>query len=172
MKNMGDFEELFRSSFSDQSEYESVKIGAEFSAKLLNARLSRNMTQKELAERSGLKQSAIARIENNGTLPRIDTVIKIAEALNTSLDLIPIEIKDEKVEGVELNNKIDTLTSFVKQLQKELLELKETVKKQKPPMIINVYSNRQSDNMNKNEYGISEYSPIKKANTLSSYNLS
>ncbi len=45
-----------------------------------------NLTQKELAERANMKQSALARIENNGTTHRKTTLQKIAEALGISVE--------------------------------------------------------------------------------------
>lgn len=41
-------------------------------------------TQKELAEKSGLYQAAIAKYENAIAIPQNDPEIKIAEALNIS----------------------------------------------------------------------------------------
>lgn len=49
------------------------------------------MSQRELAELVGTTQSAIARLERGGRPPRIDTLLKIAEALECELivDLKP-----------------------------------------------------------------------------------
>src|SRR5882757_5088100 len=50
-----------------------------------------SMSQRELAELVGTTQSAIARLERGGRPPRIDTLLKIAEALECELivDLEP-----------------------------------------------------------------------------------
>jgi transcriptional regulator with XRE-family HTH domain len=50
-----------------------------------------NMSQRELAELCGTTQSAIARLERGGRPPRIDTLLRIAEALDCELvvDLKP-----------------------------------------------------------------------------------
>ena len=50
-----------------------------------------NMSQRELAERTSTTQSAIARLERGGRPPRIDTLLRIAEALDCELvvDLKP-----------------------------------------------------------------------------------
>jgi transcriptional regulator with XRE-family HTH domain len=49
------------------------------------------MSQRELAELTGTTQSAIARLERGGRPPRIDTLLRIAEALDCELvvDLKP-----------------------------------------------------------------------------------
>lgn len=43
------------------------------------------LSQAELAERCGTTQSAIARLESGGRPPRIDTLLRIARALDTDL---------------------------------------------------------------------------------------
>ena len=44
-------------------------------------RAERGLSQRELAERTGTTQSAIARLEAGGRPPRIDTLLRIAGAL-------------------------------------------------------------------------------------------
>src|SRR3954451_18736592 len=48
-------------------------------------RQARGLSQKELAELVGTTQSAIARLESGGRPPRIDTLLRIAEALDCEL---------------------------------------------------------------------------------------
>ena len=48
-------------------------------------RTARNLSQRELAELVGTTQSAIARLEAGGRPPRIDTLLKIADALDCEL---------------------------------------------------------------------------------------
>jgi transcriptional regulator with XRE-family HTH domain len=43
------------------------------------------LSQQQLAELTGTTQSAIARLETGGRPPRIDTLLKIAEALDCDL---------------------------------------------------------------------------------------
>ena len=58
---------------------------------LARRRLAMNMSQRELAERTVTTQSAIARLERGGRPPRIDTLLRIGEALDCELvvDLKP-----------------------------------------------------------------------------------
>ena len=52
------------------------------------------LTQKELAHLTGTTQSAIARLERGGRPPRIDTLMRIAEALECEL-VVRLEPKEE-----------------------------------------------------------------------------
>jgi DNA-binding Xre family transcriptional regulator len=48
-------------------------------------RTGKNLSQRELAELVGTTQSAIARLEAGGRPPRVDTLLKIADALECEL---------------------------------------------------------------------------------------
>jgi ribosome-binding protein aMBF1 (putative translation factor) len=48
-------------------------------------RAERGLSQRELAELTATTQSAIARLERGGRPPRIDTLLRIAEALDCDL---------------------------------------------------------------------------------------
>jgi ribosome-binding protein aMBF1 (putative translation factor) len=52
---------------------------------VIEQRLARNLSQRELAELCGTTQSAIARLERGGRPPRIDTLLRIANALDCEL---------------------------------------------------------------------------------------
>jgi len=64
---------------------------ANIADKVAERRVSMKMSQRELAELCGTTQSAIARLERGGRPPRIDTLLRIAEALDCELvvDLAP-----------------------------------------------------------------------------------
>lgn len=49
------------------------------------ARLTKGLTQKELAEKAGTKQSNIARAESGAYLPSLSFIKRIADALDTYL---------------------------------------------------------------------------------------
>jgi predicted transcriptional regulator len=59
--------------------------------KVAERRIAMNMSQRELAELCGTTQSSIARLERGGRPPRIDTLLRIAEALDCDLqvELVP-----------------------------------------------------------------------------------
>lgn len=56
-----------------------------FGEEIRKARISKGYTQANLALKSGMTQPQIARIENNDTQPRINTLIKISNALDLKL---------------------------------------------------------------------------------------
>ena len=59
--------------------------------KVAERRQDKGLSQRELAEIVGTTQSAIARLERGGRPPRIDTLLRIADALDCDLvvDLKP-----------------------------------------------------------------------------------
>ena len=61
--------------------------------KVAERRQARGLSQRELAELVGTTQSAIARLERGGRPPRIDTLLRIADALDC--DLV-VELKPRK----------------------------------------------------------------------------
>jgi transcriptional regulator with XRE-family HTH domain len=64
---------------------------ARIAEQVVEQRKGRGLSQTELAELTGTTQSAIARLESGGRPPRIDTLLRIAEALDCTLvvDLRP-----------------------------------------------------------------------------------
>jgi len=64
---------------------------AQIAGRVAERRSQMEMSQRELAELCGTTQSAIARLERGGRPPRIDTLLRIAEALDCDLhvELIP-----------------------------------------------------------------------------------
>jgi transcriptional regulator with XRE-family HTH domain len=64
---------------------------AAIAEKVAERRQEKGLSQRELAELVGTTQSAIARLERGGRPPRIDTLLRIADALECDLvvDLRP-----------------------------------------------------------------------------------
>ena len=58
---------------------------AQIAGKVSEQRLAKGLSQRELAELCSTTQSAIARLERGGRPPRIDTLLRIAEALDCEL---------------------------------------------------------------------------------------
>ncbi len=53
-------------------------------------RLRAGLTQQELARRTGISQSALARLEAGRVNPRVDTITRLLRECGMSLDLFPI----------------------------------------------------------------------------------
>lgn len=68
-----------------RAEHEMTRAEFEVTRALIEARISANMTQKELAERSGIRQSNISRIENGTCSPTIATLQMLAKGLGKEL---------------------------------------------------------------------------------------
>src|SRR5881396_2040601 len=58
---------------------------ARIAQQVAKQRRARQLSQAELAELTGTTQSAIARLESGGRPPRIDTLLRITEALDCEL---------------------------------------------------------------------------------------
>ena len=68
-----------------------IELEVELLGKLIEAREEKGITQEKLAEMSGLKQSAIARLEKMSSKPQIDTLIKVLTPLGYKLAIVPAE---------------------------------------------------------------------------------
>lgn len=62
---------------------------ASLAAQVMECRTQGGLTQEELAERSGLTQADISRIERGSANPTEKTLCKIADALDADLCLVP-----------------------------------------------------------------------------------
>jgi transcriptional regulator with XRE-family HTH domain len=66
---------------------------AQIAGQVADRRKERGLSQADLAALVGTTQSAIARLESGGRPPRIDTLLRIANALDADLH---IELLDRK----------------------------------------------------------------------------
>jgi len=77
-----------------RAEYEKLLPEYELARSIIEQRLRKKMTQGEIAEKAGIPQSTVSRIERlTHGLPKLATLKKIAEALDAKL-LIKLEPKD------------------------------------------------------------------------------
>ena len=72
-----EFKELYEKS---EGEYQVAR-------EIIKARIEKNMTQQELAEKTGMRQSNISRIENGSCSPTVETLSIIAEGLGKKLEI-------------------------------------------------------------------------------------
>jgi len=84
------FKELIKNRNDLKDEVEGLDPVYELRKKILLLRLDEGLSQEKLAARAGMRQSVISRIENGESEPRIETVNKIARALNrkVKIDLV------------------------------------------------------------------------------------
>ena len=69
----------------DTPEVEEYNIDAEVRDLVISTRSAANLTQKQLAQRSGVSQSNISKIENGNYQPSLSTLKRIAGALGKRL---------------------------------------------------------------------------------------
>ena len=62
-------------------EYEALEPEFDIIRSLMEARISQNMTQKELSERTGITQADISRIENGTRNPSLSMLKRLAKGL-------------------------------------------------------------------------------------------
>lgn len=60
-----------------------------FQLALVRARLDAGLTQQQLAARLGTTQSAVARWENGDVVPKLDTLQRLADVLDTTFTIAP-----------------------------------------------------------------------------------
>ena len=65
-----------------------IEFEVEFIGKLIEVREVKGLTQKQLAEAAGVKQSAIARLESLKSTPQIDTLFKILTPMGYKLAIV------------------------------------------------------------------------------------
>jgi HTH-type transcriptional regulator / antitoxin HipB len=68
---------------------EATRPQFEFRRALIAARIDAGLTQRAMAERLGVKQSALARWEAGATMPTLDTLFRLAQALNLEFSITP-----------------------------------------------------------------------------------
>lgn len=78
-----------------KKEYEALQPEYELVSEILSARIEKGLTQKDLAQLTGISQADISRIENGDANPTLDTIQRLAVALGCTLSikLQPIQRK-------------------------------------------------------------------------------
>lgn len=101
---------------------ESSEKTIEIIQKLINERRRLGLSQRELAEKCGMKQSALARIETFSVTPQINTLIKIAKVVGVII--VAYTEEEQAAWKAETDtayfNGILVASNFVSQYQKEL----------------------------------------------------
>lgn len=69
------------------AEWERQRPEREYIKAIITARMEKNLTQKELAAKTGIRQSNISRIENGNCSPTVATLQQIADGVGKTLHI-------------------------------------------------------------------------------------
>ena len=83
------FDDLWEASNLTQAEKDEIQLKIDLADKLIEAREKKGITQEQLAQMSGLKQPAIARLEKMKATPQIDTLFRVLKPLGYTLAIVP-----------------------------------------------------------------------------------
>lgn len=91
---MKTFEEYKKQQMKDPEfvkEYESIQPEMDVIRAIVNARTSQNLTQSELAKRTGINQADISKLENGTRNPSINLLKRLAEGMgmNLKIEFVP-----------------------------------------------------------------------------------
>ena len=94
---MSDLQELTNKLMQDpdfKKEYEALQPEMNITRAILDARIRAGMTQMELAEKSGISQADICRLEKGTRNPSIALLKRLAEAMDSTLriEFVPKKI--------------------------------------------------------------------------------
>jgi ribosome-binding protein aMBF1 (putative translation factor) len=70
-----------------KKEYDALELEFSIIEQVISKRLEKGLTQKQLAEKIGTKQSAIARLEGGTINPSVAFLEKVAKALGSKLQI-------------------------------------------------------------------------------------
>lgn len=80
-----------------QEDRDEIELKVKIVGEILKVRKEKGLTQAELESISGVKQSFIARVENNKTDPQLTTILKILRPLGMTLAVVPLDQKEKAV---------------------------------------------------------------------------
>jgi transcriptional regulator with XRE-family HTH domain len=70
-----------------KKEYEAIQPEMAVIRALVDARISQNLTQKQLSERTGINQADISKLENGTRNPSLNMLKRLADGLDMTLKL-------------------------------------------------------------------------------------
>ena len=87
MTNLNDFIKERKKDENFKKEYDALEPEFSIIQAMIDARKSTGMTQKELAEKTGINQSDISRLETGSANPSLRTLQRLAEGMGMKLKL-------------------------------------------------------------------------------------
>ena len=102
MKNVISLDQVLQNIKAKSEESRLTIEAAEKTIKIINkiveSREALGLTQRDLAKKCGIQQPALARIETCKVIPKLNTIIKIAEAVGVKVEAFtPIEEKQMQI---------------------------------------------------------------------------
>ena len=102
MKNVISLDQVLQNIKAKSEESRLTIEAAEKTIKIINkiveSREALGLTQRDLAKKCGIQQPALARIESCKVIPKLNTIIKIAEAVGVKVEAFtPIEEKQMQI---------------------------------------------------------------------------
>lgn len=87
MRTLNEFmnEQLENTEF--KKEYEKIQPEMDVIRAIVDARISQNLTQKELSERTGIDQADISKLENGTRNPTLNLLRRLADGMGLSLKI-------------------------------------------------------------------------------------
>lgn len=87
---MRTFDDMLSNQLKDEEfrkEYESIQPEMDVIRAIVDARTSQNLTQKELAERTGINQADISKLENGTRNPSVNLLKRLADGMGMALKI-------------------------------------------------------------------------------------
>lgn len=103
-----------------------IKVGE----KIQKYRLKRGLTQEQLAEKVGISQKYLSRIEQGYHNPRFDMITRISSALSVPIDALAKDIGDDDISVLfeEIKPDIEKMSHSKREYIKRSIELLTKVK--------------------------------------------
>ena len=87
MKSLKQYKETQMKNPEFAKEYESIQPEMDVIRAIIEARTSQNITQKELAERTGINQADISKLENGTRNPSVNLLKRLADGMGMVLKI-------------------------------------------------------------------------------------
>ena len=90
---MSEFQELLQEQLKDP-EWDDIQPEMDVIRAMIDARIEQNLTQKELAARTGIDQADISKLENGTRNPSLKLLKKLASGLGMQLkiEFVPMQV--------------------------------------------------------------------------------
>ncbi|WP_273061766.1 helix-turn-helix domain-containing protein [Colibacter massiliensis] len=91
MRTWGEYKAHVKAvSFEERCNMERIEEATTIVSSIIKRRQELGISQRALAERCGIPQSSVARIETLKTTPKLDTLIKLMQALDLRLQVAAV----------------------------------------------------------------------------------